>query len=45
MVLSGGGTVDTRVVTWDGRTLGAWADEIDGADVVISLAGRSVNRA
>jgi len=32
-----------RVVPWDGRSLGAWADEIDGADVVINLAGRSVN--
>lgn len=32
-----------RAVLWDGRTLGAWADEIDGADVVINLAGRSVN--
>jgi uncharacterized protein len=30
-------------VVWDGRTLGAWAREIDGADVVINLAGRSVN--
>lgn len=32
-----------RRVAWDGRTLGAWAREIDGADVVINLAGRSVN--
>lgn len=33
-----------RVVAWDGVTLdGAWADEIDGCDVVINLAGRSVN--
>src|ERR1044071_4508521 len=32
-----------RVVEWDGRTLGDWAKEIDGADVVINLAGRSVN--
>lgn len=32
-----------RVVPWDGRTLGAWAGEVDGADVVINLAGRSVN--
>lgn len=32
-----------RVVPWDGRTLGDWAAEIDGADVVINLAGRSVN--
>ncbi|WP_434446402.1 epimerase [Lentzea sp. E54] len=30
-------------VRWDGRTLGAWAGEIDGADVVINLAGRSVS--
>ena len=32
-----------RVVGWDAKTLGDWADEIDGADVVINLAGRSVN--
>jgi uncharacterized protein (TIGR01777 family) len=31
------------MVAWDGRTLGPWAREIDGADVVINLAGRSVN--
>ena len=30
-------------VVWDGRTLGPWARELDGADVVINLAGRSVN--
>ncbi len=32
-----------RAVPWDGRTVGAWASEIDGADVVINLAGRTVN--
>jgi uncharacterized protein len=32
-----------RVTPWDGRTLGDWAREVDGADVVINLAGRSVN--
>ena len=32
-----------RVVVWDGKTLGSWVDEIDGSDVVINLAGRSVN--
>lgn len=32
-----------RSEVWDGKMLGAWADEIDGADVVINLAGRSVN--
>lgn len=34
---------DGRVLAWDGRTLGPWADAIDGSDVVINLAGRSVN--
>jgi uncharacterized protein len=32
-----------RTVHWDGATLGGWAGEIDGADRVINLAGRSVN--
>lgn len=32
-----------RTVAWDGKTLGPWKDELDGADVVINLAGRSVN--
>lgn len=32
-----------RVVPWDGRSRGRWFDEIDGSDVVINLAGRSVN--
>ncbi len=32
-----------RVVEWDGQTLGGWRNEIDGCDVVINLAGRSVN--
>ena len=32
-----------RVEIWNGETLGDWSDEIDGADVVINLAGRSVN--
>ena len=32
-----------RSVCWDGRTLGSWTSELDGADAVINLAGRSVN--
>lgn len=32
-----------QVATWDGETIGDWANEIDGADVLINLAGRSVN--
>lgn len=36
-----GGAV--RGVAWDGRADGPWMAELDGADVVINLAGRSVN--
>ncbi|HXD73250.1 MAG TPA: TIGR01777 family oxidoreductase [Vicinamibacterales bacterium] len=32
-----------RVAGWDGWSAGNWTREIDGADVVINLAGRSVN--
>ncbi len=32
-----------RMVAWDGRTNGDWITELDGADVIINLAGRSVN--
>jgi uncharacterized protein (TIGR01777 family) len=32
-----------RAVGWDGRTLGPWAAELDGADIVVNLAGRSVD--
>jgi uncharacterized protein (TIGR01777 family) len=37
------GTAPWRSVDWDAKTLGGWAREVDGADVVINLAGRSVN--
>ncbi|MEU1181129.1 DUF1731 domain-containing protein [Streptomyces sp. NPDC005820] len=30
-------------VAWDGGTPGAWFEEVDGSDVVINLAGRSVS--
>ena len=43
VVLSRGAAREPGVVAWDGRTPGAWAKEIDGADAVINLAGRSVN--
>ena len=33
----------TKHIQWDGKTLGDWTHEIDAADVVINLAGRSVN--
>jgi uncharacterized protein len=32
-----------RVVAWDAETIGSWTSEIEGADVVINLAGNSVN--
>jgi hypothetical protein len=32
-----------RTVQWDGETIGDWACELNGADVAINLAGRSVN--
>src|SRR5947208_8525654 len=37
------GKAPWRVVRWDAETVGGWAAEIDGADVVINLAGRNVN--
>jgi len=30
-------------VTWDGRTCGRWAEQVEGALAVVNLAGRSVN--
>jgi uncharacterized protein len=32
-----------QVLPWNGRDLGTWTNAIDGADIVINLAGRSVN--
>ena len=32
-----------RVAAWDGETVGDWAAELEDADAVINLAGRSVN--
>jgi uncharacterized protein (TIGR01777 family) len=34
---------NVRFVQWDGKNPGEWCKEIDGADVVINLAGKSVN--
>ncbi len=45
VVLSrGGGSVPSaRVIRWDGRTLGPWTEELEGAEVLINLCGRSVD--
>ncbi len=32
-----------RFVKWDGISIGSWANEIDGCNLVINLAGKSVN--
>src|SRR5262249_14654635 len=32
-----------RVLLWNGRTPGRWVQEMEGIDVCINLAGRSVN--
>lgn len=36
-------TAPWRTVPWDAATVGPWASELEGADVVINLAGRNVN--
>ncbi len=32
-----------RQVAWDGRTLGPWAAELEGADALVNLAGHTVD--
>ncbi|MGA2499469.1 MAG: TIGR01777 family oxidoreductase [Tepidisphaeraceae bacterium] len=36
-------TPRARVIAWDGRTIGPWAAELEGATAILNLAGRSVN--
>jgi hypothetical protein len=43
VILSRAAATTGRTVAWDGRSVGAWGKEIDGADVVLNLAGRTVN--
>lgn len=37
------GAVSFRQIAWDARTVGAWLRELDGADALVNLAGRSVD--
>jgi uncharacterized protein len=32
-----------RYVSWDGRTVGEWASELEGADAIVHLAGKRVD--
>lgn len=32
-----------KQIAWDGKTLGEWTTELEGADALINLAGKSVN--
>jgi len=36
------GSAPVREVGWDGHTQGAWAHELDGAEVVVNLAGANL---
>lgn len=35
--------IKTRTVKWDGKNIGEWASELEGADIIINLAGKTVN--
>jgi uncharacterized protein (TIGR01777 family) len=39
----GSGNVVGRPVSWDGASVREWAAELDGSDVAVNLAGRSVD--
>ncbi len=43
VVVSRSGATAARRVEWDAKSVGPWASELDGTDVVLNLAGRSVN--
>lgn len=40
VLLLGRGATDLQ---WDGKTLGAWASALDGAETVVNLTGKNVN--
>jgi len=40
---SAGAFGNVRHVRWDGRTIGGWVGELEGATAVVNLAGRSVD--
>lgn len=48
VILSRGGNsgskapAGAKVVIWDGRSVGDWAQEVDGSDAVVNLAGSNL---
>lgn len=32
-----------RRITWDGKTMGSWTEELEGADVIVNLTGKNIN--
>lgn len=36
-------TGNVKYVHWDGQTMGAWVNELEGSDALINLTGKSVN--
>lgn len=41
--LTSGDLENTHFVKWDGKTVGQWKNDLEGADLVINLAGKTVN--
>lgn len=39
-----GGKSGCRVVQWDGKSVGEWASELDGAVAVVNLSGASISK-
>jgi len=34
---------NVRYIKWDGKTLGDWSEALNGADIIINMAGKTVN--
>lgn len=43
VLLSRSAATEADTVRWDARTLGAWSAELEGADLLVNMAGRSVD--
>ncbi|HEX8657661.1 MAG TPA: NAD-dependent epimerase/dehydratase family protein, partial [Hymenobacter sp.] len=43
VVISRGGATGADSLRWDARSLGPWAAELEGADILLNMAGRTVD--